>query len=74
MQIEGKAAIVTGSSRGVGRATAVRLARLGCSVLVNYTEFRQGAEETAAEVETCGVKAVIFEADVAQDAADRSPT
>jgi 3-oxoacyl-[acyl-carrier protein] reductase len=72
MEVEGKAAIVTGSSRGVGRATAVRLARLGCSVLVNYTEFRQGAEETAAEVESCGVKAVIFEADVAQDAACRA--
>lgn len=72
MEIEGKAAIVTGGGRGVGRATAIRLARLGCSVLVNYSQSRESAEQTAAEVEACGVKAITFQADVARDAACRA--
>jgi 3-oxoacyl-[acyl-carrier protein] reductase len=72
MEIEGKAAIVTGGGRGVGRATAIRLAQLGCSVLVNYSETRETAEETATEVEARGVKAIAFRADVADDAACRA--
>ncbi len=72
MQIEGKAAIVTGGGRGVGRATAIRLARLGCSVLVNYNQSLESAEQTAAEVEACGVKAISFKADVADDDACRA--
>lgn len=43
MNLEGKSAIVTGSGTGVGRATAIRLARLGCSVLVNYSRAREAA-------------------------------
>jgi 3-oxoacyl-[acyl-carrier protein] reductase len=73
MEVEGKAAIVTGAgSDGIGRATALRLAHRGCSVLVNYSRSREGAEETAARAQTLGVKAVAFEADVADDAACRA--
>lgn len=68
MQVEGKAAIVTGSSSGVGRATALRLASLGCSVLINYSRSAEAAEEVAAEVEAAGVKAVAVRANVAEDA------
>jgi 3-oxoacyl-[acyl-carrier protein] reductase len=67
MEVEGKAAIVTGSSRGVGRATALRLARLGCSVLVNYSASAEAAEAVAAEAEALGVKAIACKADVADD-------
>jgi 3-oxoacyl-[acyl-carrier protein] reductase len=69
MQIEGKAAVVTGGGTGVGRATALELARRGCSVLINYSKSKNEAEETAAEIAALGVKGVAVEADVADDAA-----
>jgi 3-oxoacyl-[acyl-carrier protein] reductase len=68
LEIEGKAAIVTGASSGVGKATAMRLAARGCSVLVNYSRSRDAAEQVAKEAEALGVKAIPFRADVAQDA------
>jgi 3-oxoacyl-[acyl-carrier protein] reductase len=71
MQLEGKAAIVTGGGTGVGRATALRLAAQGCSVLVNYSKSRDEAEKTAAAVEAAGVRALAVQADVADDAACR---
>jgi len=67
MDIRGKAAIVTGGGTGVGRATALKLADLGCSVLVNYSRSQDAAEEVAAQVEQRGVKALAFRADVAED-------
>jgi 3-oxoacyl-[acyl-carrier protein] reductase len=71
MKVEGKAAIVTGGGTGVGRATALALGRLGCSVLVNYSRSKDEAEATAAEVAALGVRAVTVCADVADDAACR---
>src|SRR5262245_47182271 len=71
MQVEGKAAVVTGGGTGVGRATALELARRGCSVLVNYSRSKNEAEETAAEIAALGVKGIAGEADVADDAACR---
>lgn len=71
MDIEGKAAVITGGGTGVGRATALSLAKRGCSVLVNYSRSKDDAEKTAAEVEACGVKSVPCKADVADDAACR---
>ena len=71
MQLQGKAAIVTGGGTGVGRATALNLASEGCSVLINYSRSRDEAERTAAEVEALGVKAIAVQADVADDAACR---
>lgn len=68
MQIEGKAAIVTGGGTGVGRATALQLAEHGCAVLVNYSRSRDAAEAVAQEAEAHGVKALAFQADVAEDA------
>ena len=72
MELDGKAAIVTGGGTGVGRATALALARQGCSVLVNYSRSKEGAEETAAQASALGVKAAAFRADVAQDAECRA--
>jgi 3-oxoacyl-[acyl-carrier protein] reductase len=68
MDVRGKAAIVTGAGTGVGRATALELARLGCSVLVNYSRSQEGAVRTAAEARDMGVKAVAHRADVSVDA------
>ncbi len=72
MEVEGKGAIITGGGTGVGRATALDLARRGSSVIVNYSRSREEAEKTAAEVEALGVRAVPFRADVADDAACRA--
>jgi 3-oxoacyl-[acyl-carrier protein] reductase len=71
MQLQGKAAIVTGGGTGVGRSTALELARRGCAVLVNYSKSRDDAERTAAEIEAAGVQAIAVQADVADDAACR---
>src|SRR4051794_6791044 len=67
MDLAGKAAIITGGGTGVGRATALELARQGCSVLINYSRSRDDAERTAAEVEKLGGKSIAFQADVADD-------
>ena len=72
MQIEGKVALITGGGTGVGRATALQLARGGCSVVVNYSRSAEEAEKTAAEVSALGVKAIACQADVSDDAAVRA--
>ncbi|MCI0525550.1 MAG: SDR family oxidoreductase [Acidobacteria bacterium] len=71
MQVEGKAAVVTGGGTGVGRATALDLARRGCSVLINYSRSKDEAEKTAAEISALGVRGIAVETDVADDAACR---
>jgi 3-oxoacyl-[acyl-carrier protein] reductase len=71
MKLEGRAAIVTGGGTGVGRATALELARGGCSVLINYSKSKDDAEQTAADVRALGVKGVAIQADVSDDAACR---
>ncbi len=68
MQLEGRAAIITGAGTGVGRATALALAEHGCSVVVNYSRSKDAAEAVAAEAAGKGVKALAVQADVAQDA------
>lgn len=68
MELDGKAAIVTGSGTGVGRATALRLAELGCHVVVNYSRSKDAAEEVAAAARGRGVRAVAVRADVSDDA------
>ena len=67
MNIQNKAAIVTGASRGVGRATALALARGGCNVLVNYRESAKQASETLEAARGFGVQAMTFQAAVEDD-------
>jgi 3-oxoacyl-[acyl-carrier protein] reductase len=71
MNLQGKAAVITGAARGVGRATALQLARLGCSVLINFNRSRETAERTVEEVRALGVPAACQQGDVASDAACR---
>lgn len=72
MNVDGRAAIVTGGGTGVGRASALELARRGCAVLVNYSKSKDEAEATAAEVRALGVTGIAVRADVADDSACRA--
>ncbi len=64
-RLEGKYAIVTGASRGIGRAIALELAREGCTVGVNYQHNQALAEEVAAEIESMGRECMLLQANVA---------
>jgi len=65
MKLEGKKAIVTGGSRGIGKAIALMYAKEGADVLVNYHSNDAAAKETCAQIEALGRKAVAVAADVA---------
>ncbi len=66
MRLEGKVALVTGASRGIGRAIAVRLGRDGASVVVNYSGNAEAANEAVAAVEAAGGRAAAVRADIGQ--------
>jgi NAD(P)-dependent dehydrogenase (short-subunit alcohol dehydrogenase family) len=63
MDLEGQVAIVTGAGRGIGRATALELARMGADIVVAELD-RAGAERTAADVKTLGRRALVVPTDV----------
>ncbi|MCP3875194.1 MAG: 3-oxoacyl-ACP reductase FabG [Desulfobacteraceae bacterium] len=65
MKLEGKKAIVTGGSRGIGKAIALLYAKEGADVLVNYHSNDAAAKETVAQIEKLGRKGVAVAADVA---------
>ncbi|WP_018131187.1 elongation factor P 5-aminopentanone reductase [Effusibacillus pohliae] len=62
--LAGQVAIVTGASRGIGRAIAQELARLGAAVAVNYLHLKEYAEQVASLCESFGVRAIPVQADV----------
>jgi 3-oxoacyl-[acyl-carrier protein] reductase len=64
--LNGKVALVTGASRGIGRAIAERLSRAGAAVAINYTRSADEARKLAAEIESAGGKALTVQADVAR--------
>lgn len=67
-RLEGKTALVTGASRGIGRAIAVELARLGASVGINFSTDSEGAAETATLVQAEGAKAAVVRGDISDPA------
>jgi 3-oxoacyl-[acyl-carrier protein] reductase len=67
MELQGKTAIVTGSAVGVGRATALDLARRGANVVINYSRSEDDAREAVRLVEEAGGRALLVKADVSRD-------
>ena len=68
MKLKDKIALVTGSSRGVGRAVALGLAKQGANVVVNYPSNENAADEVVEIIQSMGGKAIAVKADVAQKA------
>ena len=64
LPLESKIALVTGASKGVGKGIALELARLGCSVAVNYHSDQAGADRTVAEIAALGCRAFAVRANV----------
>lgn len=67
-KFKGKTAIVTGGSRDIGRAISVKLAAEGANVVVNYCNNKEAGDETVAEIEAAGGKAILVQADVTKQA------
>ena len=66
IDLSGKAAVITGGSRGIGKAIALRLAQQGADICFSYKGNAAAAESTTAEIEALGRKCVAVQADVTQ--------
>ena len=69
MLLDGKCALVTGASRGIGRAVALKLASEGAKVALNFAGNEAAANEVRQEIEAAGGQAILVKADVANEAA-----
>ncbi|AIF66343.1 3-oxoacyl-ACP reductase [Terribacillus saccharophilus] len=65
--LSGKAALVTGASRGIGREIALELARNGVNVAVNYSGSKEKAEAVAEEIRALGQESIVIQANVAEE-------
>ena len=65
--LKGKVALITGGSRGIGRAIALRLAKNGADVVVNYVRHRKDAEEIVADIEQLGRSCLAVKANVSKE-------
>lgn len=65
MSCNNKYALITGASRGIGRAVAIRLAQSGYNVIINYVSNKDKAEETRKIIKSMGVEADVLQFDVA---------
>ncbi len=66
MSLTGKYALVTGSSRGIGRGIALKLAEKGVNVAINYRQNEAAAKDTLAKVRERGADGFVFQADVSR--------
>jgi 3-oxoacyl-[acyl-carrier protein] reductase len=66
LSLENKIALITGGSRGIGRAIALEFAARGAAVVINYLKAADSADEIRKQIETGGGRAAIFQADVAE--------
>ncbi len=71
-QLEGKIALVTGGSRGIGAAIARELGRQGATVVINYNHSREHADNVVAEITAMGSTAVAIQADIAESEPTRN--
>ena len=67
-RLDGRTCVVTGASKGIGRAIALKMADEGCDVVVNYNTGAQEAAETTARIEKVGRKSLLLKADVSRKA------
>nr|CAB3484242.1 unnamed protein product [Digitaria exilis] len=67
-KLEAPVVIVTGASRGIGKATALALGKAGCKVLVNYARSSKEAEDVSKQIEASGGEAITFGGDVSKEA------
>lgn len=67
LEFKGKVALITGASRGIGRAIAIELARNGANIAINYNSNLKSAKETQKLVDKTGVKSEIIKADVSRE-------
>jgi 3-oxoacyl-[acyl-carrier protein] reductase len=72
MNLEGKTALVTGASRGIGKAIALELARLGADVAINYAGNEQKATDVAEEIKEMGRRSFIVQCDISDSDAVQS--
>ena len=66
IDFRGRIALVTGGSRGIGRATALALSRAGANVAINFLTQEDAANQVALEIKNIGCNASIFQGDVSQ--------
>ena len=66
IRLEGRKALITGSSRGIGRATALLFARAGSDVAINFQKQKEAAEEVREEISKIGRECLVFQADISQ--------
>ncbi len=67
-RFQGKVAIVTGSSSGIGQGIAIKLASEGCAVVIDFLNHPDGAQDTKSKVEAAGGKGLVVQADVTKPA------
>ena len=67
MPLKGRVALVTGGSRGIGRATATALAQAGCDVVVNYLQAEDSARDVVKAIEQAGQRGLAIQADVSAE-------
>ena len=65
--LTGKVALITGASRGIGRACALSLAAEGATIVINYVSNQDAAENVKSEIESLGSQAVIVQGDVSNE-------
>ncbi len=64
MELKGRTALITGSAKGLGKRTALQLARMGCGIVVNYVHSEADALQLKDEIEALGVSAAAIQADI----------
>jgi len=62
-----KTILITGSSSGIGKATALRFAKEGYNIIINYLDNKQGADEVVLEIQKLGSKAIAIQADITEE-------